>query len=538
MRLLPAGLDAVLVELDGLQETRALQAALAEDPIAGMIEAIPGARTLLIRFLPLLRPSWHDVAKSLHARDLSRRFAGLGQTVVIPVVYDGEDIEEVAALTGLDVAEVVARHAASRFAVAFTGFAPGFAYLTGGDPALVVPRRQSPRARIPKGSVALAGAFSGVYPKASPGGWQIIGTTPLDMFDLERSPASLLAPGMDVRFEPLSNRADYDRLVPAAKAVPAPSRDHDGTHVTVTAAPAMALWQDLGRPGLTGQGISTSGALDRGALRRANAIVGNEAACPCLEFAGGRLGFTVSGPITIAVTGAPCSIEIAPVSGPMTRASSRQAVALDAGDSVTITPGALGVRSYLGVRGGFAVDPVLGSASTDTLAEIGPPAVATGAVIGVRARQGGAAIDPFPPAAPDLPRPGERVAIDIVWGPRTQWFTAQALAQLTGNDWTVTPRSNRVGLRLSGPEGALERTDPGAELPSEATVRGAIQVPHDGQPIVFLADHPLTIGYPVIATIADHHLDLAGQLPAGARIRFRAMGPFADIASQPEGQTP
>jgi allophanate hydrolase subunit 2 len=128
-----------------------------------------------------------------------------------------------------------------------------------------------------------------------------------------------------------------------------------------------------------------------------------------------------------------------------------------------------------------------------------------------------------------LPSAGDIVTLDVVLGPRTDWFTQKGVETLTGQLWQVTPQSNRVGIRLAGAV-PLERKD-SAELPSEGTATGAIQVPHSGQPVLFLADHPLTGGYPVIGAVADHHLDLAGQIPVNASIRFRPIGPFAEIAA-------
>jgi len=267
MRVLPVNFSTVLVELAGLDETLALFASLQAAPLDGIVETIPAARTLMIRFRPE-RISAETLAARIAARDLSARPAACQRTVEIPVRYDGPDLAEVAELTGLSTAEVVRRHSESLFTVAFCGFAPGFGYLVGGDPALHVPRRQSPRTRIPAGSVALAGSFSGVYPSESPGGWQIIGTTPLRMWDIFREPGALLQPGFRVRF------VDMDKAqvtVPAATPAPAkPSVAADAPQFKIRAAPIPALFQDAGRSGRSGQGVSASGALDRGAFFAAN----------------------------------------------------------------------------------------------------------------------------------------------------------------------------------------------------------------------------------------------------------------------------
>ncbi|EJC83570.1 biotin-dependent carboxylase-like protein [Rhizobium leguminosarum bv. trifolii WSM2297] len=528
MRFLPVNLTTLLVELADLDETLALFASLDTDPVEGIEDMVPAARTLMIRFRPE-RLTAERLASEIAIRDLSARAAPSDRLVEIPVHYNGEDLGDVAALTGLSVEEVIRRHVESTFTVAFCGFAPGFGYLVGGDPALQVPRRQSPRTRIPAGSVALAGAFSGVYPQASPGGWQIIGTTPEKMWDLLRDPPALFQPGYRVRFFDLEKRS-----VPASDTrinVPdAPQAEVVAEAVTlkVLAAPMPALFQDLGRFGQTGQGVSSSGALDRGALRAANRVVGNAAGTPCLEIILGGFSFETSGRAVMALTGAPCPISIRDASGRTITAETYHPISLEPGDVVTLGEAPRGMRSYLAIRGGFQVKPVLGSASTDTLAVVGPDPVVKGAVLMVEnetARLTSVSLTEAP--AFGFPASGEIVTLDVIMGPRSDWFTEAGIASLSGQPWQVTQQSNRVGIRLSG-ETALERRDK-AELPSEGTATGAIQVPHSGQPVLFLADHPLTGGYPVIATVAEYHLDLAGQIPINAQIRFRPVTTFADV---------
>ena len=203
MRVLPVGDRALLVEVASLDDVIGLDTALREDPPSGVAEVVPAARTLLLRLEP-----GADVGAVRAALERVRASAGrrvTGPTVDVPVVYDGEDLEDVGRLTGLGPRGVVEAHTAADWAVAFCGFAPGFGYLTGDDPRLHVPRRSSPRTRVPAGSVALAGEYSGVYPRASPGGWQLIGRTPLAVWDLDRDPPALLQPGTRVRFVALSS---------------------------------------------------------------------------------------------------------------------------------------------------------------------------------------------------------------------------------------------------------------------------------------------------------------------------------------------
>ena len=537
MRFLPVGSTAILVELADLDETLALFASLASRPAAGIEEVVPAARTLMIRFRPdLVSPE--ALAAELRGRDRTARAEPSGRSVEVPVHYTGEDLEEVAHLLGIGPEEVVRRHTARDYTVAFTGFAPGFGYLVGGDPGLHVPRRRSPRTRIPAGAVALAGEFSGIYPQASPGGWQIIGVTSLAMWDLGRRPPALLQPGTRVRFTDAgaSPAAAPRSAAPARPAIAASGTPVPSLGLRVLAAPIPALFQDLGRPGQTGQGVSLSGALDRGALRAANRAVGNPPGAACLEIAGGGVRFEAIGRLVVALAGAPCPIRVRDREGRSFAAAGYRAVALEPGDVVELGHPETGTRSYLAARGGFAVEPVLDSASTDTLARLGPDSVGAGATIAVRPSSGlsGVSLSEAPPR--DLPAAGGTVTLDVVMGPRTDWFTPTGIARLGAQDWTVTPHSDRVGLRLAG-DAALERRD-AAELPSEGTATGAIQVPHSGQPVLFLADHPLTGGYPVIATVAEHHLDLAAQVPVGARIRFRPLTRFAEIAPSAAPPTP
>ncbi|WLR94882.1 5-oxoprolinase/urea amidolyase family protein [Shinella zoogloeoides] len=531
MRFLPVSLTTILVELADLDETLALFASLQADAIHGVEEMVPAARTLMIRFRPE-RVSSNKLAARIATRDLSAKLAPSEQLVEIPVRYDGEDLGDVAELTGLSVEEVVRRHTESEFTVAFCGFAPGFGYLVGGDPTLHVPRRKSPRTRIPAGSVALAGAFSGVYPQASPGGWQIIGTTPVKMWDIDRDPGALFQPGYRVRFFDMETAGRTISIPePAVRTEQAVSAETP--QFKVLAAPMPAVFQDLGRFGQTGQGVSASGALDRGAFNAANRIVGNPAGTPALELTLGGFSFESNVRAVIGLAGAACPVTVRDGAGRDREFAAYRPIALEPGDVVTIGHPKRGMRAYLSVRGGFDVAPVLGSAATDTLAVVGPAPVTAGTVLALKSGRDGLAsvsIDEAPafvaPSAADV------VTLDVVLGPRTDWFTQKGIDTLTGQLWQVTPQSSRVGIRLAG-DVPLERKD-SAELPSEGTATGAIQVPHSGQPVLFLADHPLTGGYPVIGAVAEYHLDLAGQIPINAKICFRPIGPFAEIATRQE----
>lgn len=198
------GDQALLLEFDDTAEVLAWTDALRGADLPGVLDIVPASRTVLVK---LASPRYREATRMRVAKlridptDVQIAAApGQRPDVVLDVVYDGADLEEVARLTGMSPDEVVAAHTATSLRVGFGGFAPGFAYLIGGDPRLHVPRRAEPRTRVPAGSVALAGEFGGVYPRESPGGWQLIGHTDAVMWDIDREPPALLVPGMVVQF--------------------------------------------------------------------------------------------------------------------------------------------------------------------------------------------------------------------------------------------------------------------------------------------------------------------------------------------------
>ncbi len=202
-RLLPCGDAGLLVELESLDEVLALYPALTDLDLAGVVDIAPAGRTILVSIDPDVTElsAVEQAVRSAKPRHVARTSSEL---VEIPVVYDGDDLDEVARLLECDVPELVRRHTCDEWTVAFCGFAPGFAYIAAASGAWQVPRRDTPRTSVPAGSVGLAAEFSGIYPQASPGGWQLIGHTDVTVFDLERDPPALLTPGTPVRFVDVS----------------------------------------------------------------------------------------------------------------------------------------------------------------------------------------------------------------------------------------------------------------------------------------------------------------------------------------------
>jgi biotin-dependent carboxylase-like uncharacterized protein len=282
----------------------------------------------------------------------------------------------------------------------------------------------------------------------------------------------------------------------------------------------LALVEDLGRPGHAAIGVTESGAADRRALRLANRLLGNDEGAAAVEILLGGLTVRAEGAVRVCVAGAPT-----PVSVDGRGAALGTPVDLRDGQVLSLGTPPTGLRTYLAVHGGLAEPLVLGSASTDPTMGVGPAPLSPGRRLVVAATApAGLPTAHVDVAAAEAP-PVTDVILRVVLGPRDDWFSPAAVNALLTQPWTVTPEADRVGVRLAGPR--LDRTHSGRgeaqvrELPSEAVVRGAVQVPHAGQPLVFLADHPTTGGYPVVAVVLDDDTDVLAQLRPGDRVRFR-----------------
>ncbi|MEU3451581.1 biotin-dependent carboxyltransferase family protein [Streptomyces thermolilacinus] len=277
----------------------------------------------------------------------------------------------------------------------------------------------------------------------------------------------------------------------------------------VVRAGALTTVQDRGRSGHAHLGVPRSGALDPYAAALVNRLVGNDEGAAVLETTLTGCAVRPRCAVTVAVGGAPCAVTVDGRPVPW-----GAAVRVEAGAVLDVGTAVRGVRSYVAFSGGVGAGPVLGSRSTDLLSGLGPAPLADGAVLPLGA-------SPPPGAAHYEGAPWRGVPDEVVlrlrFGPRDDWFAAGALRTLTTSAYVVSAASNRVGLRLEGPP--LERARPG-ELPSEGMVLGAVQVPPDGRPVVFLADHPTTGGYPVVGVVREADLAAAAQAAPGTRVRF------------------
>ena len=267
--------------------------------------------------------------------------------------------------------------------------------------------------------------------------------------------------------------------------------------------------QDAGRSGVAALGVPRAGALDQPARALANRLVGNEPRAAVLETTLDGVSLRALVPLVAAVTGAPSPVRVdgrpAPWGAPLR---------LAAGALLELGPATAGVRGYLALDGGVEVPPMLGSRSADLLSGLGPPPLTAGQLLPLGRPFGPPCwIEPLP-----QPAPPRELVLRLDPGPRDDWFAAGTPGLLASAGYQVSPASNRIGLRLTGPP--LTRLPGRGELPSEGMVLGAVQVPPDGLPVVFLADHPTTGGYPVVGVVPPADLAAAAQARPGTPVRF------------------
>lgn len=530
-RMMRVGFLGLLLEFDDTASRMAWNREIQRDPVHGMVDAVMAAESILLTFVDPV--ALMLAGMSLQGRDPEPLAEDAARLVTIPVVYDGEDLAHAAELAGLSVDALIDAHTRIDWLADFAGFAPGFMYLKPRDlkgaPVIEVPRRDSPRTRVPEGSVALAGQQSAVYPQPTPGGWQLIGSTAERMWDVDREQPSLLVPGDTVRFEAVREHAtvtsagDHADAADDGASSGADAASDAVARIVVDATGPQALIQDVGRPAVGSLGVGQAGAADVWGLAEANNAVGNHAGAAAVEFLLGNAKFTAQDDVTLALGGAVGPAQILQDGKPVGDAPVGEAFELAAGASLQIGFTTEGMRGYLAVKGGFAAEEVLGSRSTDTMSGLGPKPLAAGDVLCVLAPDDGGAeeqtddvIEPV-----EYPIAGEVTVLRYSPGPRDDWFGPEGLEHFEEAVWEVSTESNRVGARLKPAEGAepLKRIRSG-ELATEGMVPGALQVPPNGEPVLFLADHPVTGGYPVIGVVLEADIRLAAQLPPGALVQF------------------
>lgn len=414
--------------------------------------------------------------------------------VDIPVCYNGLDLQEVAMLLSITVEEVIALHSAAVYTVAAVGFSPGFPYLSGLPDRLNLPRRKTPRLAVPAGSVAIGGGQAGIYPFTSPGGWHVLGETARTLFNPNDAQPAVLQPGDQVRFISVD---EVDRKQPQITETIAPT----SRWIEVIEPGALTSVQDLGRPGYEASGVSSGGAVDRHALRIANLLVGNEEGAAALEIC-------LSGPVLKFHTDAVVAL--------MDGMGKPQRI--KAGEVVDFTRLKSGVRAYLAVAGGLQVVKMLGGAATDLRAGFGG--------VSGRVLQAGDRLNCGEPGR--IPIAGDwhvgqmsrasQIELRFLPGVQEDWFSEEARRRFCTGVYQLTPKSDRMGVRLSGHKLDLE---PPQEMVSQPVACGSVQVPPDGQPIVLLAGRQTIGGYPQIGHVISVDLPKLARAWPGTWVKFR-----------------
>lgn len=578
-------------DTSGLSGARVSAACAALGGLASSLsgEVVPAYCTLLLTYDPRL--AGFEEVRDRAARALAAApdpgapvrgdAAPQSRLVSIPVCYGGEhgpDLESVAAGAGMTEAEAVRLHCGRDYPVAMLGFMPGFPYLRGLDPRLATPRLDQPRTRIPAGSVGIGGSQTGVYPLEGPGGWSLVGRTPLTLFDPSLPEPVPYRAGDRLRFVPVGAE-EFERLAaleragaralwegcaalgegtshpasapaagsPAADTPDVPAHAAGSPCVpalTVLAPGALTTVQDLGRPGHAAVGVARGGAVDRVSPQVANALVGNAPGAACLEFCmlGPTLRFERA--CTAALTGGCFSPRIngePVVTGALLR--------LAPGDVLDWGPARLGTYGYLAVAGGLDVPPVLGSRSTSpayrlggagggplragdslsceraTSSSVGTPhvsspeetPVAPGPLSTLGPLSAPARLSPAPDG------PGSRIDVAVVPDPQEAMADPRGVAAFYAGEYRVGTMRDRMGMRLEGPRAGLRRGSP--DIVSEGIAPGTVQLPPSGQPIVMLADHQTVGGYPKLGCVSAADLWRLAQAAPGTRVCFRRVGP-------------
>lgn len=458
--------------------------------------------------------------------------------VEVPVWYGtGDEVDDLPALAsrlGLAAAEVTARHSAPIYDVAFLGFAPGFGYLQGLDPSLAAPRRQRPRLQVPAGSVAIGGGQTAVFPQSMPSGWHVIGRTPLRLFDERWAAPALLTEGGAVRFRAI-DAATYATW-PATPTAGGAHRHRDGRGHGGDGAPGAAAtemapgtgWldceepgpccalQDDGRHGARHLGVATAGAADAALAATARALAGAASDAPVIEslLQGGRWRWRGPGVLGVAIAG---DVEVA-IDG--FAAAPWRTLELPPGATLRVGAIRSGLRCYLALAAPLELPATLGSVAWHARSGLGGFA-------GRSFRRGDRLVLALPAAPPRIlavtPPPLPLGRLRLLPGPHADRLDAAGLAALWAGPWQVDAASDRMGMRLRGPQLPLRG---GADIVSEAVVPGCLQVPGDGQPLVLGVDAGTTGGYAIVAVVVADDLPQLGQLAPGATVTCQPATPW------------
>jgi KipI family sensor histidine kinase inhibitor len=521
------------IDESSYRQLAALSEAIQASPPRGFTELVPAYNSLLVVFDPLLSDT---AAMTAAVRTLASAVPPVAEdaakeVIELPVAYGGDygpDLESVATTAGLSADEVIALHSSRPYLVYMLGFTPGFPYLGGMDQRIAAPRLKTPRTKVPAGSVGIADSQTGVYPLESPGGWNLIGRTPLALFDPGREYPALLAPGKYVRFVPISHdvfevlhRQGLDHRQPATSPGLETAAEDCGIparNITILKPSALSTVQDSGRFGYLAAGVPTSGPMDEYSMNLANILAGNELDAACIEVTLGGLELRFEADSVFALAGADMAAFLNANPVPMYRT-----LRAKPGMVLRLGMASSGLRSYLAVNGGIAVPLVMGSRATFQRGGFGGlngRALAAGDMLPLglptsRASEYPGQDQAVPQAL--VPTFASELAVRAILSHEADRFTEDGLSQFFSATYTVSQKSDRMGCRLEGP--AIAHTA-GADIISSGVLTGTVQVPGDGQPIVLMADRQTTGGYTRIAQVIRADLPLLGQARPGDRVRF------------------
>lgn len=505
----------------------------------GVLEVAPAYSSLYVRYDPVrLRKKNPGSSAFDQVKKILFKFidAATGnnpapaRTIRIPVCYDKEfgiDLEAIAKEKNIPAAEIAQIHYSSIYHVYMLGFLPGFAYMGEVDGRIAVPRHKQPRKKTDAGSVGIAGKQTGIYPLSSPGGWQIIGKTPLKLFDTsfykskefsdETASLTLLQPGDKVEFYPITKNEFLQLEHESVPSVTERSSDTPAPGVKILKAGIGDSIQDGGRYGYQYLGINPGGAMDVFSLRMANIIAGNDDNAPALELFFPAAEILFEQDALIAIAGA----DFTPMVNGQ-KIPSTQAVFLKKGSVLRFSKPVRGYCCYLAIHGGFKIPGWLGSCSTNIKCGAGgfygralkKDDVLPAAQLPVS----------FPEAVKILPQVSlkslfkENETLLVIAGKEWERMTEEARQFFLEKEFTISYQSDKMGYRLSGK--SLDATTR-EELVSSAVSFGTVQLLPDGQLIILMADHQTTGGYPRIAHVVSAHHSLLAQKKPGDRIRFQ-----------------
>jgi len=496
----PLGERALLAKLPPRISTsthrkiRALQLVL--DEFEGIQELVPCYAELKVDFDPAV-VSFDQLKGHIQSLELSLADLPEPRYIEVPVVYDGEDLGRVAELSGCSKEDVIRLHSDPTYRVYMLGFSPGFAYLGGLKPTLATPRLETPRVRVPAGSIGIAGNQTGIYPIASPGGWNIIGRTDLKLFDPDAEKPFLFEAGDEVRFVPAGRARSPSAPRTARRSVPTDSIKviEPGMYTTV---------QDAGRPGFLRYGLPPGGAMDRNAMKTANALLGNDTNSAVLECTGTMPVLEFSGAAKLAVV----------------YADHFHTLDVSAGESVKFQPLEKGYRAYVAVAGGFDIPEVMGSRSTYVPSQLGGlegRPLRVGDILKVEQASRLLAEDRH---AACINKRDACSTLRVIPGPEADWFDCGGLNAFLTEAFSVSSKSDRTGIRLDGAPLSFRHAK---QMVSSGIAMGTIQVPPSGLPIIMMADHPTTGGYPRIGNVVENDLSILAQLKPGDEVWFVEM---------------